>query len=186
MAPAYKLKVHFQRLRRVFKPPPPRSKAGMPRLRRVFRPPPPRSNAPLIPSKGRLPPPSKAWKARRPRHNLPWPLLPQRRTPSSSYERFERMCTNTNLLLAHHMRQAHYTWRQQEHIMNLTQGFNNSCQQKTTLYWDASRQARQTIYLIRKRPREQWDPTLWEVPLQPLPKRHKAHWDPNEWKIPLT
>ena len=95
------------------------------------------------------------------------------------------MRTDTNLLLAHHMQQAHYTWRQQEHIMNLTHGFKNSCQQKTTLYWDASRQARQ-IYLIRKRPREQWDRTLWEVPLQPLPKRQKAHWDPNEWEIPLT
>ena len=108
------------------------------------------------------------------------------KTSLLTYERFERMCTDTNLLLAHHMRQAHYTWRQQEHIMNLTQGFNNSCRQKTTLYWDASRQARHTIYLIRKRPREQWDPTLWEVPLQPLPKRHKAHWDPNEWEILLT
>ena len=96
---------------------------------------------------------------------------------------YERMCTDTNLLLAHHMRQARYTWRQQEHIINLTQGFKNSCQQKTTLYWE---QARQTLCLIRKRPREQWDPTLWEVPLQPLPKRHKAHWDPKEWEIPLT
>ena len=42
-------------------------------------------------------------------------------------------------MLAHHMQQAHYTWRQQEHIMNLTQGFKNSFQQKTTLYWDASK-----------------------------------------------
>ena len=92
-----------------------------------------------------------------------------------TYERFERMRTDTSLLLAHHTQQAHCTWRQQEHIMNLTQEFKNSCQQKSTLYWDASRQARQTIYLIRKRPREQWDPTLWEVPLQPLPKRQKAH-----------
>ena len=57
---------------------------------------------------------------------------------------------------------------------------------KATLYWDASRQARQTIYFARKRTREQWDPTLWEVPLQPLPKRQKAHWDPNKWEIPLT
>ena len=31
-------------------------------------------------------------------------------------KRFERMCTDTNLLLAHHMRQAHYTWRQQEQL----------------------------------------------------------------------
>ena len=108
------------------------------------------------------------------------------KTSLHTYNRYERMCTDTNMLLAHHMRHAHYMWRQQEHIMNLTQGFNNNCKQKTTQYWDASRQTRQTIYLIRKRPREQWDPTLWEVPLQPLPKRHKAHWDPNEWEIPLT
>ena len=96
------------------------------------------------------------------------------------------MRIDTNLLLAHHMQQAHYTWRQQEHIMNLMQRIKSSYQQKTTLYWDVSKQARQTIYLIRKRQREQWDPTWWEVPLQPFPKRQKAHWDPNEWEIPLT
>ena len=96
------------------------------------------------------------------------------------------MCTDTDLRLAHHMRQAHYTWRQQEHIVNLTQWFNHNYQQKTTLYWDASTQARQTTYFIRKRPREQWDPTLCEVPMQPLPKRHKAHGDPNGWEILLT
>ena len=33
-------------------------------------------------------------------------------------------------------------------------------------------------------PRENWDPTLWEIPLLPLPKRHKTHWDPNEWEVP--
>ena len=49
------------------------------------------------------------------------------KTSLLTYERFERMRTDTNLLLAHHMQQAHYTWRQQEHIMNLTQGFKNSC-----------------------------------------------------------
>ena len=61
--PAPKLKLHFRLSRRVFKPPPPHSKA-------------------------RRPPPSRAWKARRPSCNLPWPL-PQRRTPvprSSSVE----------------------------------------------------------------------------------------------------
>ena len=97
------------------------------------------------------------------------------KTSLLTYKRYERMYTDTNMLLDHHLRQAHYMWRQQEHIMNLTQGFNDNCKQKTTQYWDTSKQARQTIYLIRKRPREQWDPTLWEVPLQPLPKRHKAH-----------
>ena len=47
-----------------------------------------------------------------------------------TYERFERLRTDTNLMLAHYMQQAHYTWRQQAHIMNLTEGFKNSCQQK--------------------------------------------------------
>ena len=62
--PASKLKVHLRESRRVSKPPPTHSKA-------------------------RMRPPSKAWKARRPGRNLPWPLLPQRRTPvprSSSAE----------------------------------------------------------------------------------------------------
>ena len=108
------------------------------------------------------------------------------KTSLLAYKRYERMYTDTNMLLAHHLRQAHYMWRQQEHIMNLTQGFNDNCKQKTTQYWVAPKQARHTIYVIPKRPREQWDPTLWEVPFQPLPKRHKAHWDPNEWEIPLT
>ena len=101
-------------------------------------------------------------------------------------KRHEEMCTETNKPLAHYLRQAHYMWRQQEHIVIMTQWFNDDCKQKTTQYRNTTRQARQTIYLIRKRPREPWDPTLWEVPLQPLPKRHKTHWDPNEWEIPLT
>ena len=61
--PAPKLKVHFRLSRRVFRPPPPHSKA-------------------------RRPPPSRAWKARTPSRNLPWPS-PHRRTPvprSSSVE----------------------------------------------------------------------------------------------------
>ena len=100
--------------------------------------------------------------------------------------RYEKMCAETNKLLAHHLRQAHYMWCQQEHMANMTQWFNDECKHKTTQYWHTTRQTRQTIYLIRKRPREHWGPTLWEVPLQPLPKRHKTHWDPNEWEIPLT
>ena len=49
------------------------------------------------------------------------------RTLLLTYKRFRRMRRDTNLLLAHHMQQAHYTWLQQGHIMNLTQGFKNSC-----------------------------------------------------------
>ena len=103
-----------------------------------------------------------------------------------SYERFARLRTDTAVLLTCHTQQALYTLLQQERIIQLAQETAKSYRLKVALYWDASRQARQTIYFIRKRPREQWDPTLWEVPLQPLPKRQKAHWDPNEWEIPLT
>ena len=108
------------------------------------------------------------------------------KTSLLSYERFERLRTDRDVVLAHHTQRALYTWLQQEHIMQLAHETAKSYRLKTALYWDASRQARQTIYFIRKRPREQWDPTLCEVPLQPLPKRQKAHWDPNEWEIPLT
>ena len=100
--------------------------------------------------------------------------------------RYKKMCADTDKLLDYHLRQAHYMWCQQEHLANMTQCYHDACKHKTTQYWHTTRQARQTIYLIRKRPREQWDPTLWEVPLQPLPKRHKTHWDPNEWEIPMT
>ena len=55
------------------------------------------------------------------------------KTSLLTYERFERMRTDTNLLLAHHMQHAHYTWRQQEYIMNVMQGFKSNCQQKTAL-----------------------------------------------------
>ena len=103
-----------------------------------------------------------------------------------SYARFERPRTDTDVLLTHHTQHALYTWLQQERIIQLAHENAKSYRLKTTLYWDASRQARRTIYFIRKQPREQWDPTLWEVPLQPLPKRQKAHLDPNEWEIPLT
>ena len=44
-----------------------------------------------------------------------------------------------------------------------------------TLYNTESRQKRQQLYLHRKRPREERDPRLWEIPLLPLLKWHKAH-----------
>ena len=43
------------------------------------------------------------------------------------------------------------------------------------LYTTKMRHIHQQLYLHRKRPREVWGPTLWEIPLLPLPKRHKAH-----------
>ena len=48
--------------------------------------------------------------------------------------RYEKMCAETNKLLAHHLRQAHYMWSQKEHIANMTQWFNDECKQKTTQY----------------------------------------------------
>ena len=56
-------------------------------------------------------------------------------------------------------------------------------QQKETMYLHASKTVRQTLYFIRKRAPEEWDPTLLEVRLRPLAKRYKAHWDPTEWEI---
>ena len=55
---------------------------------------------------------------------------------------------------------------------------------KYGMYNMESSHPRQQLYLHRKRPREIWDPTLWEIPLLPLPKRHKTHWEPHEWEVP--
>ena len=101
-------------------------------------------------------------------------------------DRYRRLSAGTEKLLDLYQRQATYVWRQQKHLTNMTQCYHDACKHKTTHYRQTTRPARHTIYLIRKRPREHWDPTLWEVPLQPLPKRHKTHWDPNEWEIPMT
>ena len=101
-------------------------------------------------------------------------------------DRYRRLSAGTDKLLDLHQRQATYMWRQQTHLTTMAQCYQDACKHKTTQYWQTTRPARQTIYLIRKRPREHWDPTLWEVPLQPLPKRHKTHWDPNEWEVPMT
>ena len=67
---------------------------------------------------------------------------------------YQKMCAETNKLVDHHLRQAHYMWRQQEPMVNMTQWYNDECKHKTTQYWHTTRQARQTIYLIRERPRE--------------------------------
>ena len=101
-------------------------------------------------------------------------------------DRYRRLCAGTNRLLDLHQQQATYMWQQQTHLTAMAQYYQDACKHKTTQYWQTTRPARQTIYVIRKRPREHWDPTLWEVPLQPLPKRHKTHWDPNEWEVPMT
>ena len=101
-------------------------------------------------------------------------------------DRYWRLRAGTAKLLDLHHQQATYMWQQQTHLTAMARYYQDACKHKTTQYWQTTRPARQTIYLIRKRPREHWDPTLWEVPLQPLPKRHKTHWDPNEWEVPLT
>ena len=49
-----------------------------------------------------------------------------------------------------------------------------------------TRHVRQTLYMIRKRPRETTGTMQWEIPLQPRPKRQKTHRDPSGWKIPMT
>ena len=41
------------------------------------------------------------------------------KTSLLSYERLERLHTDTNVLLAHHTQQALYTWLQHEHIVQL-------------------------------------------------------------------
>ena len=92
------------------------------------------------------------------------------KTSFLTHERYERLWANTALLLTDHRRQARYAFLQQGRFIQLVHDAAKAYRQKTALYWDASRQARQTIYFARKRIREQWDPTLWEVPLQPLPK----------------
>ena len=101
-------------------------------------------------------------------------------------DRYRRLSAGTDKLLDLHQRHATYMWRQQTHLTAMAQSYQDACKHKTTQYWQTTRPVRQTIYLIRKRPREHWDPTLWEDPLQPLPKRHKTHWDPNEWEVPMT
>ena len=70
-------------------------------------------------------------------------------------ERYKKLCTDADVLLAHHERQALYTWLQHERIVKMALDAASCYRKKTALYWDASRQARQTIYMIRKRPREQ-------------------------------
>ena len=45
---------------------------------------------------------------------------------------------------------------------------------------------RRQLYVLRKRPQEIWDPTLWEIPLLPLPKKHKTHWVPLRWEVPCN
>ena len=63
------------------------------------------------------------------------------KTSLLSHERFERLRIDTDVLLTHHTQQAQYTLLQQERIIQLAHETAKSYQLKTTLYWDASRQA---------------------------------------------
>ena len=87
------------------------------------------------------------------------------KTSLLTHERFARLCADTTLLLTDHRRQARYAFLQQGRLIQLAHDAAKAYRQKTALYWDASRQAQQTIYFAKKQTREQWDPTLWEVPL---------------------
>ena len=42
-------------------------------------------------------------------------------------------------------------------------------------YTTSTKPIRNQLFLLGKRPREEWDPTLWEIPLLLLPKRCKEH-----------
>ena len=55
-----------------------------------------------------------------------------------------------------------------------------------TLHNSETHMIRQQMYLYQKHPREEWDPSVWEIPFRPLPKRQKIHWDPMEWEIHLN
>ena len=46
---------------------------------------------------------------------------------------------------------------------------------KLLTYQQHIKPLQKTLYMIHKRPREEWDPISWEIPLQPLPTRHTAH-----------
>ena len=96
------------------------------------------------------------------------------KTSLLSHERFARLCVKTSVLLTDHSRQAHYALLQQGRL-KLSQDTAKAYRLTTALYWDASRQARRAVFFARKWTRERWDPTLWEVLLQPLPKR-QAHY----------
>ena len=86
-----------------------------------------------------------------------------------------------------HRNHAQYMLQQQREWICLQNMMTHTCQQKETMHLHATKTTRQTLYLIRKWVREEWDPTVREVPLQPLPKRHEAHWDPKtSGKYPFT
>ena len=80
-----------------------------------------------------------------------------------------------------------YTQQIYDHAIHWTQRQDIQDHAKRTkyaMYNTESSHLRRQLYLHRKRAWDNWYPTLWEVPLLPLPKSQKTHWDPNEWEGP--
>ena len=66
-----------------------------------------------------------------------------------------------------------YTQQIYDHAINWTQRRDiqdHAERTKCDLCNTESSHLRRQLYLHRKRPRGNWDPTLWEIPLLPLPK----------------
>ena len=59
-------------------------------------------------------------------------------------------------------------------------------QTKRSTYHQHTKLIQKTRYMICKRPKEELDPTLWEIPLQPLVKYHKATVTPTSGQPPYT
>ena len=101
--------------------------------------------------------------------------LPTDTLPTSSYYRHKS--TNTNDM-------HHYCSDRNKsgYSVKETHAYNALL----ALYNAETRPLHQPMYFQRKRPQEDWNPTLWRIPLQPLPKRHKAHSIPPSGKSNYT
>ena len=71
-----------------------------------------------------------------------------------THERYTPLCADTARLLTDQRRHAHYAFLQQGCLIQLVHDTAKAYRQRTALHWDASKQARQTIYHAKKRTRE--------------------------------
>ena len=94
------------------------------------------------------------------------------------------MLLNRMILSPHN--HAQYMYRQQDELIQWGRIASTTCRSMINTYWSDTQQIHQTPYLIRKQRREEWDPTLWEIPHQPLAKCQKAHWGLCLWEIQLN
>ena len=67
-----------------------------------------------------------------------------------------------------HHHQAKYMLQQHYELAHLQNTTAQTYQQKLALYMHTTKTTRQYMYFIRKRVRDDWDPTLWEVPISNL------------------